>query len=43
MQKSGLVGKLLAGFANLSSIRRKTQKFSMVVFENGKVTEIKEV
>ena len=41
MKISGLIGKLLAGTANLLNKHSKTQeRLSMLVFENGKVTEV---
>ena len=40
MKIRNVVGKLLAGTANLLNKHSKTQKLSIVVFENGKVTEV---
>ena len=39
MKIRNVVGKLLAGTANLLNKHSKTQKLS-IVFENGKVTEV---
>lgn len=40
MGTSGLIEKLLAGTANLLNKVRKTRGYSIVVYENGKVTEV---
>ena len=40
MKISGLIGKLLAGTANLLNKHSKTQERLSMLFENGKVTEV---
>ena len=40
MKTENILGKFLAGTANLLNEHSKTQKLSIVVFENGKVTEV---
>ena len=39
MKTENILGKFLAGTANLLNANSKTQKLS-IVFENGKVTEV---
>lgn len=40
MKTENILGKLLAGTANLLNKHSKTHELSMVVFENGKITEV---